>query len=126
MASNAEDNVLTAWRSLKMGSNDSIQRYVDKFWDLHLKATVYKKIDFSEQKQQLCARLPEDMHEYVNVQRPKTISEVIHHTMIASRIHFQDMPKKPFKTKEGKDKHDNRPKDGTPAKENKAKSKGQY
>ena len=51
LASNAEDNVLTAWRSLKLGSNDSIQRYVDKFWDSHLKATVYRKIDFSEQKQ---------------------------------------------------------------------------
>ena len=68
VASNAEDNVLMAWRSLKLGSNDSIQRYVDKFWDSHLKATVYRRIDFSEQKQQFCAWLPEDMREYVNVQ----------------------------------------------------------
>ncbi len=50
LASNAHDNVLTAWRSLKLGPNDSIQRYVDKFWDSHLKSTLYKKIDFFELK----------------------------------------------------------------------------
>ncbi|MCO5576212.1 hypothetical protein L7F22_030020 [Adiantum nelumboides] len=56
LASDAKDKVLTEWRSLKLSSYESIHKYVDKFWDLHLKATVYKKIDF------VC-RLPEDMNE---------------------------------------------------------------
>ncbi|MCO5553675.1 hypothetical protein L7F22_007201 [Adiantum nelumboides] len=77
LASDAKDKVLTEWRSLKLFPYESIHKYVDKFWDLHLKATVYKKIDFEEQKQQFCAGLPEDMNEYVNSQRPRSISAVI-------------------------------------------------
>ncbi|MCO5575299.1 hypothetical protein L7F22_029099 [Adiantum nelumboides] len=86
LARDAKDKVLTEWRSLNLSPNESIQKYVDKFWDLHLKATVYKKIDFEEQKQQFSAGLLEDMNEYVNSQRPKSISAVIHHTMVAIRI----------------------------------------
>ena len=63
-----------------------MQRYTDKFWDLHLKATVYKKIDFLEQKQQYCAGLNEDMKTYINAQKPKTISEVIHHSLVVAKI----------------------------------------
>ena len=40
---------------------DNIQKYVDKFWDLHLKALVFKDIDIDEQHQQFCAGLPEDV-----------------------------------------------------------------
>ena len=89
LASDAEDKVLTEWRSLKMLPHESMQKYIDKFWELHLKATVYKVIDFAEQKQQFCARLPDDMNEYVNSQEPKSIKAVIHHTMVASKIKFQ-------------------------------------
>ncbi|MCO5602196.1 hypothetical protein L7F22_056324 [Adiantum nelumboides] len=71
LASDAKDKVLTEWRSLKLSPYESIHKYVDKFWDLHLKATVYKKIDFEEQKQQFCAGLPEDMNER-RAQRPPT------------------------------------------------------
>ncbi|MCO5560750.1 hypothetical protein L7F22_014370 [Adiantum nelumboides] len=39
----------------------------DKFWDLHLKATGYKKIDFEEQRQQFCAGLPEDMNDKMDL-----------------------------------------------------------
>ena len=39
-----------AWRGLKLEKGESMQKYTDKFWDLHFKATVYKKIDFFEQK----------------------------------------------------------------------------
>ena len=54
----AEDKVLIEWRSLKMLLDESINKYIDKFWDLHLKATVFIKIDFFEQKQQFGAGLP--------------------------------------------------------------------
>ena len=50
----AKDDVLTQWRGLKLKKGEYMQRYIDKFWDLHFKATIYKKIDFSEQKQQYC------------------------------------------------------------------------
>ncbi|MCO5586672.1 hypothetical protein L7F22_040614 [Adiantum nelumboides] len=63
LASDAKDKVLTEWRSLKLSPYKSIHKYEDKFWDLHLKATVYKKMDFEEQKQQFCARIPKDMNE---------------------------------------------------------------
>ena len=48
----AKDDVLTQWQGLKLEKGETMQKYTDKFWDLHLKATVYKKIDFLEQKQQ--------------------------------------------------------------------------
>ena len=92
----AKDDVLTAWRALKFEKGESIQKYVDKFWDLHLKATVFKRIDFSEQKQQYCAGLSEDMRAYVNAQKPTTISEVIHHSMVATKI-FSSTNKMPYK-----------------------------
>ncbi|MCO5569220.1 hypothetical protein L7F22_022931 [Adiantum nelumboides] len=106
LASDAKDKVLTEWRSLKLSPYESIHKYVDKFWDLHLKATVYKKIDFEEQKQQFCAGLPEDMNEYVNSQRPRSISAVIHHTMVAARINFQQGAKRNLKPMEAKEKHE--------------------
>ncbi|MCO5564468.1 hypothetical protein L7F22_018129 [Adiantum nelumboides] len=104
LESDAKDKVLTKWRSLKLSPYESIHKYVDKFWDLHLKATVYKKIDFEEQKQQFCAGLPEDMNEYVNSQRPRSISTVIHHTMVAARINFQQGSKRNLKPMEAKEK----------------------
>ncbi|MCO5587927.1 hypothetical protein L7F22_041880 [Adiantum nelumboides] len=94
LASDAKDKVLTKWRSLKLSPYESIHKYVDKFWDLHLKATVYKKTDFEEQKQQFCAGLPEDTNEYVNSQRSKSISAIIHYTMVAARINFQQGAKR--------------------------------
>ncbi|MCO5576553.1 hypothetical protein L7F22_030365 [Adiantum nelumboides] len=106
LASNAKDKVLTEWRSLKHTPYESIHRYVDKFWDLHLKATVYKKIDFEEQKQQFCAGLPEDINEYVNPQRSKSISVVIYHNMVAARINFQQRAKRNLKPMEAKDKQE--------------------
>ncbi|MCO5586138.1 hypothetical protein L7F22_040078 [Adiantum nelumboides] len=108
LSSDAKDKVLTEWQSLKLTPFKSIHKYVDKFWDLHLKATVYKKIDFEEQKQQFCAGLPEDMNEYVNSQRPKSIFAVIHHTMVAARINFQQGAKRNLKPMETKEKHEHK------------------
>ena len=67
-------------------SGETLQRYVEKFWDACLKATVYIKINFNEQRQQFCAGLPKDMRTYVQALRPRTIAEVIHHTAIAYKI----------------------------------------
>ncbi|MCO5613123.1 hypothetical protein L7F22_067398 [Adiantum nelumboides] len=114
IASDAKDKVLTEWKSLKMAPYESIQRYVDKFWKLYLKATAYKKIDFAEQKQQFCADLTEEISEYVNSQRPQTISAVIHHTMFASRIHFQPGSKKGSKIMEAKEQKEQKGKNDTP------------
>ena len=47
---------------------------------------MYKKINFSKQKQQYCASLNEDMKTYINAQKPKTIFDVIHHAIIAAKI----------------------------------------
>ena len=69
----AKDDILTAWWGLKLKKGKSMKKYTDKFWDLHLKAIVYKKIDFSEQKQQYCVGLNKDMKTYINAQKPKTI-----------------------------------------------------
>ncbi|MCO5580854.1 hypothetical protein L7F22_034727 [Adiantum nelumboides] len=132
LSSDATDKVLTKWQSLKLTPYESIHKYVDKFWDLHLKATDYKKIDFEEQKQQFCAGLPEDMNKYVNSQRPKTTSAVIHHTMVAARINFQQGAKKNLKPMEIKEKHEhkgkNQPQNSSKgnSSNNKAKEKGVY
>ena len=82
----AKDDVLTTWRGLKLKKGESMQRYTNNFWDLHFKAIVYKKIDFSKQKKQCCAGLNEDMKTHINTQKPKTISEVIHHSLVAAKI----------------------------------------
>ncbi|MCO5569258.1 hypothetical protein L7F22_022970 [Adiantum nelumboides] len=132
LSSDAKDKVLTKWQSLKLTPFKSIHKYVAKFWDLHLKATVYKMIDFEEQKQQFCVGLPEDMNEYVNSQRPKTISVVIHHTMVAARINFQQGAKRNLKPMETKEKHEhkgkNQPQNSSKgnSSNNKAKQKGVY
>ncbi|MCO5572922.1 hypothetical protein L7F22_026683 [Adiantum nelumboides] len=132
LASDAKDKVLTEWRSLKLSPYESIHKYVDKFWDLHLKATVYKKIYFEEQKQQFCAGLPEDMNEYVNSQRPRSISTVIHHTMVAARINFQQGAKRNLKPMEAKDKQEYKGKNLSQnsskgnSNNNKAKEKGVF
>ncbi|MCO5610913.1 hypothetical protein L7F22_065157 [Adiantum nelumboides] len=132
LASDAKDKVPTEWRSLKLSPYESIHKYVDKFWDLHLKATVYKKIDFEEQKQQFCAGLPEDMNEYVNSQRRRSISAVIHHTMVAARINFQQGAKRNLKPMEAKEKKEYKGKNFSQnsskgnSNNNKAKEKGVF
>ncbi|MCO5566834.1 hypothetical protein L7F22_020516 [Adiantum nelumboides] len=132
LSSDAKDKVLTKWWSLKLTPFESIHKYVDKFWDLHRKATVYKKIDFEEQKLQFCAGLPKDMNEYVNSQRPKTIFAIIHHTMVAARINFQQGAKRNLKPMETKEKHElkgkNHPQNSSKgnSSNNKAKEKGVY
>ncbi|MCO5597152.1 hypothetical protein L7F22_051228 [Adiantum nelumboides] len=132
LASDDKDKVLTKWRSLKLSPYESIKKYVDKFWDLHLKATVYKKIDFEEQKQQFCAGLPEDMNEYVNSQRPRSISAIIHHTMVATKINFQQGAKRNIKPMEAKDKQEYKVKNLSQnsskgnSNNNKAKEKGVF
>ncbi|MCO5578633.1 hypothetical protein L7F22_032477 [Adiantum nelumboides] len=129
LANDAKDKVLTEWRSLKLTPYESIHTYVDKFWDLHLKATVYKKIDFEEQKQQFCAGLPEDMNECVNSQRPKSILALIYHTMVAARINFQQGAKRNHKPMEIKDKNEhkrNNDAQSTNNNNNRAKEKGVF
>ncbi|MCO5552340.1 hypothetical protein L7F22_005851 [Adiantum nelumboides] len=132
LASDVKDKVLTEWRSLKLSPYESIHKYVDMFWDLHLKATVYKKIDFEEQKQQFCAALPEDMNESVNSQRPSSISAVIHHTMVAARINFQQGAKRNLKPMEAKEKQEYKGKNFSQnsskgnSNNNKAKEKGVF
>ncbi|MCO5605812.1 hypothetical protein L7F22_059996 [Adiantum nelumboides] len=128
LSSDATDKVLTKWQSLKLTPFESIHKYVDKFWDLHLKAIIYKKIEFEEQKQQFCAGLPEDMNDYVNSQRPKSFFAVIHHTMVATRINFQQ-GLKPMETKEKHEhKEKNQPQNSSKgnSSNNKAKEKGVY
>ena len=74
LTNQAKDDVLTAWHGLKLEKGELMQNYTEKFWDLHLKATMYKNIDFSKQKQEYCVGLNEDMKTYINAQKPKTIS----------------------------------------------------
>ncbi|MCO5597908.1 hypothetical protein L7F22_051993 [Adiantum nelumboides] len=35
LSSDAKDKVLTTWQSLKMMPNETVHKYIDKFWDLH-------------------------------------------------------------------------------------------
>ncbi|MCO5546846.1 hypothetical protein L7F22_000283 [Adiantum nelumboides] len=95
----AKDEVFTTWRSLKMNKNEPIQKYVERFWDANLKAMVYKRIDFAEQRQQYCARLTDEIREYVQAQRPKMIAALIHHTRVAAKIGWKNQGQS---SKEGK------------------------
>ena len=51
LTNQAKDDILMGWQGLNLDKGETIQKYTDKFWDLHLKDTIFKKIDFSEQKQ---------------------------------------------------------------------------
>ena len=95
----AKDDVLTTWQSLKMNKNKPIQKYVECFWDVNLKAMVYKRITFAEQRQQYCAGLTSEIRAYVQAQKSKTIAALIHHTRVATIIGWKN-PGQPFK--EGK------------------------
>ena len=83
-----------------MTPHESIHKYVEQLYALKLKAKVYKSIDFEEQKEQFLAGLPEEMSEYVNSQRIRNISQVLHHTMVASTLNFNMGEKKGFKCQE--------------------------
>ena len=68
LAINTKIKVLIKWQSLNMVPYESIHRYTEKFWELHLKASIYQRILFEEQKQQFCANITEEMSEYVKSQ----------------------------------------------------------
>ena len=91
-----------------MNPHESIHKDAKRFYDLKLKATVYKPIEFEEQKEQFCAGLPEEMRKYLNSQRNGNISQVLHHTMVASKLNFQSTDTKGFKL--GRAKETRKPK----------------
>ena len=103
-----KNKVLTAWRSLKITLHESIHKYVEQFFAHKLKANVYKSIDFEEEKEQFLAGLPEEMSEYVNSQRIRDISQVLHHTMVASTLNFNMGNKKGFKVGEARENRESK------------------
>ena len=106
-----------------MEKGESIKKYIDRFWDLHLKACVFEYIGFGATKSQYCAGLPEDMQTYINAQKPKMIFAVIHHSMLAYKI---------FTTKEEKKSVEKvakaleKPSNGKKVADPKKKDKGPY
>ena len=86
LTANVKDDVFTAWRGLKLEKAETIHSYINKFWDLYLKASVFAEIPFQEQRQQYCAGLPDDVRSYINEREPTSISEVIHRSMVGIKI----------------------------------------
>ena len=109
-----KDKVLTAWRGLKLEKGEPMKKYIDKFWDLHLKACVFEDVGFQEQKQHYCAGLPEDMRTYINAQKPKTIAAVIHHSLLAAKIFASSSTKVVAKPSEREEKQNERQGDRPP------------
>ena len=103
LTKDAKEEVLAAWWGLKLEKGKSLQQYVNKFWDLHLKANMFKESDFAEQWQQYCVGLMEDIHLYVKDQKPHTIVEVIYHSKVAINIFFSHI-KRGSKTPEERQK----------------------
>ena len=71
LTKHAEDNVMVEWCGLHLKKGEPIKKYIDRFWDLHLKTCIFKDIGFHAQKQQYCAGFPKDMLAYINAQHPK-------------------------------------------------------
>lgn len=86
LTANVKDDVFTVWRGLNLEKGENIHKYVEEFWDLYLKASIFQEISFQEQRQQYCARLPDDVHSYINEHSPRSISEVIHCSMFGMKI----------------------------------------
>ena len=91
-----------------MTPHESIHKHVERFWAHKLKANVYKSIDFEEKQEQFLAGLPEKMSEYVNSQRIRNISQVLHHTMVASMLNFNTGDKKGFKVGEPRENRESK------------------
>ena len=129
LTSHAQDDVIAEWHGLHMEKGEPIKKYIDRFWDLNLKACVFEDIGFKATKSQYCAGLPVDMRAYINAQNPKTISEVIHHSMLAHKIFSNKEEKraaeKGTKMWEKTEKHDKND-GGKKAVEPKKKDKGPY
>ena len=122
---------------MKLEKGEPIKKYIDKFWDLHLKACVFEDIGFQEQKQQYCTGLTEDTCTYINAQNPKTIAAVIHHSMLAAKIFALPSTKVVVKPTEREDKQSDKQSECPPngknitndkkvSDANKGKEKGQY
>ena len=45
----AQDNSLAEWRSFHLDKGGPFKKYIDRFWDLHLKAFVFEEIGFHAQ-----------------------------------------------------------------------------
>ena len=75
---------------------------IGNFWDLHLKASFFKRNYFSKQKQQFYRGLLEEMGDYMNSQRPISIFAVIQNSIVACQTYSQG-EKKPSKGKEEDD-----------------------
>lgn len=88
LTKHAQDDICAKWRSLHLDKGDPIKKYIDQLWDLHLKACIFEEIGFHAQKPQHCGGLLEDMHAHINAQKPKTMSSVIHHSMLAYKIFY--------------------------------------
>ena len=83
-----EDKVLTAWQSLKMMPNESIDKYIEKFWDAHLKATVYQNISWwASKSNSFWLACPTKWMSMCICNSP---SLFIHHALVASQINFND------------------------------------
>ena len=48
LTKDAKYKTLTAWQGLKLEKGKSIQQYIKNSWDLHLKAIMFKEIDFAK------------------------------------------------------------------------------
>ena len=71
-----------------MTPHESIHKYVEQFFAHKLKANVYKSIDFEEKIEEFLTGLPKEMSEYINSQRTRNISQVLHHIVVVSKLNF--------------------------------------
>ena len=46
LTDHAQDDIIAKWRGLHLKKGKSIKKYIDHFWDLHLKACVFEEIGF--------------------------------------------------------------------------------
>ena len=77
-------------------------------WSSSLLTSLNKSIDFEEEKEQFLAGLPEAMSEYINSQRIRDISQVLHHTMVASTLNFNTGEKKGHKAREARENRESK------------------
>lgn len=79
-----EDKVLSKWHTLRLELGDTMHKYVEKFWDAHLKASIFQTMIFKDQKQQLCARLPVKLQNYISTNRPQDITQMLQSSWVTA------------------------------------------
>ncbi|MCO5595641.1 hypothetical protein L7F22_049686 [Adiantum nelumboides] len=89
-----EQEVRKEWDRLSQWEDESVPQYVDRFWDVLLKVTLFKKIEDSEKMRKFEAGLHDGLHKAMKLYPRSNLPTLIESARIADSIHHKGTPRK--------------------------------